>query len=158
MALLQVLLWVSSGSSVAHTSCSYAQAMSAVLGERSKSCLVQQCNPLFLRSESGRSYPQVFPWYYTSVDTLNALFEPLSDPSAKRYIWKHNQPWNTCRKAQNAVSVVVTGVCDSIFSLHAHSVPGGSSPLTESSNVHGRDVAGSTGSQQCALAHELALH
>ena len=65
------LVWLScrycrySGSSVARTSSSSPEARSAVLGERSKSCLARQepCNPLFLTSASvqGAQLPACIP-------------------------------------------------------------------------------------------------
>ena len=75
----------------------------------------------------------------------------------------HNQPWTTNREPRHAVSVLVTLVVthDFLFNKiwpNAHSVPRGSSPLTESSNVQGLDVAGMNGSQRSALEHELAPH
>ena len=75
----------------------------------------------------------------------------------------HNQPWSTNRDAQNAVSVIVTGVVTTCFLFdtdwpRVQSVPGGSSLLPESSNVTGHDRAGSTGRQRRTLAHELTLH
>ena len=117
--------------------------MSAVLGERSKSCLAWQepCNPLFLTYSKWRSYPQVFRPYYTSVDTLNALFGPLSDPRSET-VHREAQPTveSLPLRSKSSVCVMVTGVVTQYFLFII-------TPSQEAL-VHGRDVAGSTGGQR----------